>query len=109
VTTINHTTDYRLASRSVDWWSVHQYVEPLLQEVGSWPMAGSLAWQRLDDDDPAKRAALYDSSQHWVLRVDTSQAALAQASRDVSAAYNWAEIARSIRQRNEVYIPRRAS
>ena len=51
------TTDHRLASHTVDWWPVHLYVLPLLTEVGSWPMAGTLTWQRLPSADPAKLAA----------------------------------------------------
>jgi hypothetical protein len=96
-----------IGSFSVDWWSVHTHVLPLLEEVGSWPMAGSLLWDQLRSDDPAKLAALYDAARHHILRVDTAQAALADASRDVSAAADWSAIGRDLRRRNEIYIPRR--
>ena len=96
------------ASRSVDWWRVNQHVAPLLQEVGCWPIAGTLSWSQLDDKDPAKLAALYDAARHHILRVDTAQAALAQASQDVSAAADWAQEAqRIIRRANAAHIPRR--
>jgi hypothetical protein len=40
----------------------------------------------LDDTDPRKVAALFDAAQHWALRVETSQQAQAETSRDISAA-----------------------
>jgi Protein of unknown function (DUF2742) len=97
------------ASRTVDWWSVRTYVEPLLSRVGYWPMIGTVDWCALDDDDPAKLAAIYDAAQHHALRVDTAQAALAEASHDVAAGADWPAIASDIVQRRAAYIPRRAS
>lgn len=102
-------SEYTTASQQVSWWTVHEYVQPLLDRAGSWPMAGTPAWCALDDDDPIKLAALLDAAQHHVLRVETAQAALAEASRAVSAIENWGLIGNKIRRRNEVYIPRRAS
>jgi len=98
-----------MQSRTVDWLRVHHYVLPLLQEVRCWPMAGTTAWLELDENDPAKHAAIADFAQHWALRVDTAQAALAEASRDISAAADWSAISRNMLQRNSVYIPRKAS
>lgn len=98
--------DALTASRQVDWWSVHEFVEPLLAQVGCWPMAGSVIWRQLDSTDPAKWAALLDAARHHSLRVDTAQAALAEASHDVAAAADWPHIARTIRRRFGVYIPR---
>lgn len=95
-----------LSSRTVDWWSVHQFVLPLLDRAGSWPLAGSLAWQELDDDDPVKIASLYDAAQHHILRIDTTQEALAQASQEISKATDWSRISIG---RSSVYIPRRAA
>ncbi|UUO03628.1 DUF2742 domain-containing protein [Mycolicibacterium novocastrense] len=96
-------------SQQVDWWTVHEFVTPQLNQVERYPMAGTIAWQLLSDTDPAKWAALLDAAQHHILRVDMAQEARAQASKDVAAAADWPRIAREIRQRNEVYIPRRAS
>jgi len=95
-----------MESRTVDWWAVHLYVEPTLAEVGSWPLVGSLPWQHLPTDDPAKLAAIFDAARHWALRVDTCQAALAEASRDIAAAADWPRIGRQAMQRRGVYIPR---
>jgi hypothetical protein len=94
------------ASQQVSWWSVHEQVTGLLQEVGDWPMAGTPAWCALDDDDPVKLAALFDAAQHWALRVETCQEAECEASHDISAVADWSAIATEIRQRREVYIPR---
>lgn len=99
-----------IESRTVDWWSVHIHVKPLLEEVGCWPMVGTLPWQALPTNDPLKMAAIYDAARHWALRVDTSQAALADASRAVAAATDWTRVANQIRQRNSsAYIPRRTA
>ena len=96
------------ASRTVDWWAVHTFVVPLLDEAGSWPLA-DLAWQQLRDDDPDKLAAVLDAGRHWALRVDTCQTAMAQASQDISTAAEWSAVARSIRRHHAAYIPRRSA
>ena len=95
-------------SRTVDWWAVHQYAEPSLTEVGSWPMLGTLAWQHLPADDPIKLAAVLDAARHWALRIDTAQEAMAEASRSISVAGDWPAVARGMqRRRSGVYIPRK--
>lgn len=106
--------DGRLGSRTVDWWPVHTYVLPVLDRVGTWPMAGTLAWSALDNDDPAKIAALFDAARHHALRVDAAQEALAQASRDIAGAVDSQSIARGVlrqewRRTAGVYIPRKGS
>lgn len=95
-------------SRWVEWYSVHLYVLPMLDAAGSWPLAGALAWQQLDDSDPRKLAAVLDGGRRDALRNDTTGAALAQASQAISAAADWPAIARSIRRRQAVYIRRSA-
>ena len=97
------------ASRQVDWWSVHTYVQPLLVQVGSWPMAGTIAWSDLDDHDPVKLAAIYDAARHHALRVDIAQTALAEASRAIAGAADWRGIARDAQRRPKIYIPRRTA
>lgn len=97
-----------IESRTVAWWPVHQYVAPFLEEVGSWPMVGSLPWIRLPDDDHVKLAAILDAAQHWALRIEGNQTAMAEASKAVSASADWPAIAQeSLRRRSSgVYIPR---
>lgn len=103
-----------LGSRTVDWFAVHTFVVPVLDRVGAWPVAGTLAWSALDDDDPAKIAALFDAARHHALRVDAAQEALAQASRDIAEAVDSQSIARGVlrqewRRTAGVYIPRKGS
>jgi Protein of unknown function (DUF2742) len=93
-------------SRQTSWSDVHLFVEPLLAEVGDWPMAGSVEWSALPDDDPRKWAALLDAAQHWALRVETCQVAECEASQEISAAADWGQIGRQIRQNREFYAQR---
>jgi hypothetical protein len=72
-------------------------------------MAGTPTWASLDDTDPVKLAALYDAAQHHALRVDAAQTALADASRAIAGAADWAAIAREAQRRSGIYIPRRVS
>jgi hypothetical protein len=95
-----------IVSQAVSWWSVHEFVAPLLTGVGSWPMAGTPAWCLLDDDDPIKVAALFDAAQHHALRVETCQEARAEASRAVSSALDWGALGREINQRTVFYAER---
>jgi Protein of unknown function (DUF2742) len=89
--------------QQVSFWSVHEFISPVLARVGSWPMAGTPEWAALGGDDPRKLAALLDAAQHWALRVETCQEAQCQASRDVSAAADWSAVGRRIRDHNEFY------
>jgi hypothetical protein len=108
-------TDLGSLSQQVSWWSVVEQAAPLLASVGSWPMIGSPAWCLLADDDPVKLAAIYDAAQHWALRVETCQAARADASHEISGAADWRAIATewfrisSAIAYGAYYIPRAAS
>lgn len=95
-----------ILSSQVDWYDVHLYAKPLLESVGSWPMVGTPGWRYLADDDPAKLAAVCDASQHWALRVATSQEAMAEASRAISNAADWKAVANRLVNQSSVYIPR---
>lgn len=96
-------------SQQCSWLEVHTFVTPLLTAAGSWPLIGSPGWVDLDNKDARKRAAIYDAAQHWALRLECGQAALAEASRDVSGAADWSAIATEMVQRHGAYIPRAAS
>jgi hypothetical protein len=100
------TTGKAVSSQQVAWWSVHEFVDPLLGRTGSWPMAGTPEWGVLADSDPVKWAALLDAAQHWALRVEMCQTAEIDASHAISAAADWAAIGRAIRDRNEFYAQR---
>jgi hypothetical protein len=94
-----------IGSRSVSWWSVHEYVSPRL--VDSWPMVGTPQWCALDDDDLVKIAAIFDAAQHWALWIECRQEAMTEASHDVSDAADWAGIAEEMKARQGVHIPRK--
>jgi hypothetical protein len=86
-------------SRQVNWLTVHNYVEPTLKAVGSWPMVGTPEW--VQAPTPIKLASIFDAARHWALRIDINQCAMAEASHDVSAAADWKSVAMSrFRHRN---------
>ena len=88
----------RNTAQSVNWWTVHRFVQTVLDQVDGWPMAGTPAWCSLTHDDPTKWAALLDSAQHWALRIEMNQEARAEASKDISAAADWKAIAQELSQ-----------
>lgn len=104
VATANHT-----ASSAVSWWSVQEWVAPLLDNLDGWPMVGTPEWVALPDRHPAKIAAVYDAARHWALRVETGQEAVAEASQAISAAADWAALANRIRRGRAAYIAREVS
>jgi hypothetical protein len=88
-------------SQAVNWLTVHRWVTPLLESARSWPMAGSVAWCQLPDDDPRKLAAVFDAARHWALRVDACQEARAEASKAVAASTDWSKVATELRRLRE--------
>jgi hypothetical protein len=100
-----------LTSRVVRWWDFHEWCQEWLssRNVGAdLPMCGTQAWFNLDDRDPRKWAAVLEAAEHWVLRVETVQEALAEASSAISSAADWSAIRREIRDLQE-FKARRAS
>ena len=93
-------------SRSVSWWSVHEFVTAVLDQVNGWPMVGTPAWCSLANEDPAKWAALLDAAQHHALRLELNQEANAEASHAVSAAVDWPAVATEIHQRHNFHAER---
>jgi len=92
-----------MASAQVSWEETHRFIEVALARTnaGALPAAGTPEWCAISDDDPRKLLALAVAGEHHVLRVDVAQTALAQASRDVSAAAHWSKIGREVKQLNE--------
>lgn len=91
------------ASRTVDWWAVHEFVQPFLDSVGTWPTVGTLEWCALPKNDMRRWAAMLDAAQHHALRIDTAQAAMAEAGHAISATTDWAEVGRRARDRGEFH------
>ncbi|MGH3633946.1 MAG: DUF2742 domain-containing protein [Mycobacterium sp.] len=88
-------------ARQVSWWSVHEWVRRYLDTAGDYPMAGTPAWCLLPDDAREKWAALLDFAQHHALRVETTQQAQADASKQIAAAADWSAVARETQQMAE--------
>jgi hypothetical protein len=95
-----------IASQQVSWWSVHEFVTAVLDQVNGWPMAGTPAWCSLAHDDPRKWCALLEAAQHHALRLELNQEARAQASHAISDAFNWAEVSREILAHTDFYAAR---
>lgn len=97
-----------VGSREVQWWPVHEFLGAVLAQanVGPLPWAGTPEWVALSDGDPRKLLAVAIAGEHHVLRVETAQAAMAEASRAVSGAADWSRVAREIKQHNDFYASR---
>lgn len=93
-------------SREVSWWPVHEFVARLLEQACTLPTAGTPAWCALSGGDPRKLLAVAVAGEHHVLRIETAQAALTDASHAISTAADWANIGRETRQRTDFYAAR---
>ncbi len=97
-----------MSSRQVAWWPVHEFISALVGQVNALPVAGTPAWCSLSDDDPRKLLALAVAGEHHVLRVEVAQAAMADASREISGAAPWSALAQRVVQgRGGAHIERR--
>lgn len=90
------------ASQTVSWWPTHEFISALVAQYNNLPTAGTPAWQQLTDTDPRKLLALAAAGEHHVLRVETAQAAMADASKAVASVSDW-----RTRPRGASYIARR--
>ncbi|WP_242657228.1 DUF2742 domain-containing protein [Mycobacterium talmoniae] len=93
---------------------MHEFITALVDQANSLPAAGTPAWCALADSDPRKLLALAAAGEHHVLRMEVAQTAMADAGAAISAAENWATVARShLRrahaERSGAYIPRRTA
>lgn len=92
-------------SRRVAWEPVHRFLAPHLGDPDLIP--GTPAWCDLDDRDPRKKSALNWPVIYWAVAEDARQDAMAEASREISAAADWPAVGRRMMQRRSgVYIPR---
>lgn len=108
-----------IASRTLCWESVHDYVEKLAAQLGvdlrdRLPFPGTLSWLALPDASPVKKAALLLAASQRVLHLEVEQENRADASKAVAAAADWPAIAGEIRRladarRSGARIERRAS
>jgi len=91
-----------IASRTICWEPVHDYVEKLASRLGvdlrnPMPFPGTLAWLALPDDSPVKKSALLLAASQRVLHLEVEQENRADASKDVAAAADWPAIANEVR------------
>jgi len=106
-------------SYGVNWEAVRDFVYRLPARPNTTIIAGSPEWCALDDDDPAKLAALITAGSRWVLEEEIDQLARRrQAQKDMALGLletlPWAQICKQIEQRDEFYrknadLKRRAS
>lgn len=88
-------------SRQVNLFEVYEFLAAYLGDPGL--IVGTPAWCRLDDRDPAKWSAVLWAAVWWAVVEDARQAAVADASRQISASADWSRIGRP---RPASYIPR---
>jgi len=91
-------------STQVAWWPVHEFLTAVVAQAnhGPLPVAGTPAWQQLEDGDPRKLLACAIAGEHHVLRVEVAQQDRADAAKDVAAVPDWKTL-----QRGTAYVPRR--
>lgn len=95
-----------MTSQQVTWVTVLDFVRRRGIDPTKVLLAGSPSWAELPDDHPDKLAAVLAAGVHHALRIDTNQAAIADASREISRAATWSKLAQP---RGNTYIPRRRS
>lgn len=100
---LDYTRPQALSSSQRVFWPVYEYGQKLLEKAGiaaaDLHPPGTPAWVALPDEDPAKLLACVLDSPHHTARVEAAQAALADASRVVSAAADWGAVGREIHRR----------
>lgn len=97
-----------MTDQPITWEPVHTFVGRLLAGRSTTIICGTPDWIQLDDDDPAKVAALLQAGSRWCLEMEIAQIEQqrldAKASAiDISQARDWAAVAQRIRDRDAFY------
>lgn len=97
-----------LSSRQVAWFEVYRFAEHVAAQHGL-PLdhtliAGTPQWCGMPDTDARKLLAVILGGVREALAHDASQAAMADASREISAAATWSALGRG---RGRAYVPHR--
>lgn len=95
------------SSREVQFYPVYKLLAPMLTCPSLIP--GTPAWCQLDDTDPAKWQAILWAAVWWAIAEECRQDALADAGEQISAAENWADVARQVQRRREIDALRRTA
>lgn len=104
-----------LASREVNWYETFAFASRVAAQHGlcldhrQLPVAGTLQWCGMADDDARKLLSLVFGGVREALANDARQDAITQAGEAISAAENWTEVARQVQRRREIDELRRAS
>ncbi|WP_018180381.1 DUF2742 domain-containing protein [Jongsikchunia kroppenstedtii] len=90
----------------IRWNPVAAFVRRRVLSVA--PIAGSVEWIELLDDDPAKLSGLIVAGSWWALETELAQRdqrewALKQTALDVAAQQDWSAVAKRLRDRDEFY------
>jgi hypothetical protein len=97
-------------NHQVCWTTVLEFVRRCGVDPATTLVAGSPAWNRLPDNHPDKLSAVLAAGVLHVLRLDTLQAELAEASHEIACAADWSAVAQRVRNgRGRAYIPRKAA
>lgn len=98
------------ASREVQWWPVHQFLEAAVAQANTAiPTAGTPAWDALSDGDPRKLLSLAIAGEHHVLRTQIGQEIRAQAAEQVWAGEDWSQVAQQFQRRRVIDELRRSA
>lgn len=103
------------ASRQVNWYEAFAFASRIANQYGvaldhrELPIAGTLQWCGMANDDARKLMALVLGGVRDALANDAHQDALAQAGEAISAAEDWSQVSRDVYRRHEIDKIRRAS
>lgn len=90
------------------WDPVRDFVYRVLGGHTTTIIAGTEAWAALDDDDPAKLAAVLIAGSRWCLEENIAEihwqrGALKRAANAISESRDWKQVAKRIRDRDQFY------
>lgn len=103
------------ASRQVNWYEAFAFASRIASQYGvtldhrELPIAGTLQWCGMADDDARKLMALVLGGVREALANDAHQDALAQAGEAISGAADWSQVSRDVRRRHEIDELRRSA
>lgn len=92
-------------SRQIAWGEVSEFLVWAARRYSitmwDWPLAGTPAWAELDNADPRKLLSALAGTVYWAFDADARQAAMAAASREISAMEDWRAISQEIQSLQE--------
>ena len=97
-----------MTDHPITWNPVRDFVYRVLGGRTTTIIAGTPEWIALDDDDPRKTTAVLIAGSRWALEQELDEihwqrGALKRAAEEVSAARDWAAVAKRIRDRDQFY------